>query len=373
MKKILFITAFTPSDVAAAEKNTKFMLNDLSRNFIVDLVYFHYDSDSEYRPESSNIHILKIYPYSTKRKIVNCLHKPFLHPYFTVRYDRRFLNLLQKYIDSKDYSAIVFDHSLTFLYARKLKYNGPKLMICHDVMAQRAERASNTLFADFCLRSERKMVVLDNANLFTFCEKDQDLLRHYYNVDANVIFDYIDDKIIKVQPHEILDEYVMLANWKRADNADGAIWLLNQLGDYLTEKIKINIVGKDFPMDRLKLHDKIEVNNMGFVENPYQLISESRAMLSPLLTGAGIKVKVMESLACGTPIVGTDISFEGFSEKYRPFMITANTPKEFADKMKSLNMEMKQRIEFQSMFIKEYQTDSIPQWIERLTHLYEEQ
>ncbi len=367
MKKILFITAFTPSEVAAAEKNTKYMLNDLSKSFVVDLVYFRYENDVDYHPESSNICILRTYPYSTGRKIVNCLHKPFLHPYFTVRYDKSFLNLLQRHIDSKAYSAIVFDHSLTFLYARKLKYNGPKLMICHDVMAQRAERASNKLFAGFCLRSEKKMVLLDHANIFTFCKKDKDLLRRYYNVDANVIFDYIDDKIIKVHPHEILDEYVMLANWKRADNADGAIWLLNKLGDYLPEKIKINIIGKDFPMDRLKLNKKIEVNNCGFVENPYPLISESRAMLSPLLTGAGIKVKVMESLACGTPVIGTNISFEGFSDKFNSFMEEANSPEEFANKMLSLNKRLEQRISFRSMFLNEYQSESIPQWIEKLT------
>lgn len=39
MKKILFLTAFVPNEAAAAEKNTKFMLDDLGRFYLVDLVY----------------------------------------------------------------------------------------------------------------------------------------------------------------------------------------------------------------------------------------------------------------------------------------------------------------------------------------------
>jgi len=34
----------------------------------------------------------------------------------------------------------------------------------------------------------------------------------------------------------------------------------------------------------------------------------SKALISPLFTGAGIKVKVIEALACGIPVIGTDIA-----------------------------------------------------------------
>lgn len=50
MKKILFLTAFVPNEAAAAEKNTKFMLDDLGRFYLVDLVYFKYDIDESYIP-----------------------------------------------------------------------------------------------------------------------------------------------------------------------------------------------------------------------------------------------------------------------------------------------------------------------------------
>ena len=50
---------------------------------------------------------------------------------------------------------------------------------------------------------------------------------------------------------------------------------------------------------------------LGFVDNPYKIMSESLGLIAPLFHGAGIKVKVIESLACGTPVIGTEVAFEG--------------------------------------------------------------
>ena len=45
-KKILFLTAFLPHPGAAAEKNTMMMLEDLSREYDIDLVYFKYGNEN---------------------------------------------------------------------------------------------------------------------------------------------------------------------------------------------------------------------------------------------------------------------------------------------------------------------------------------
>ena len=59
-KKILFLTAFVPNEAAAAEKNTKIMLDDLGRFYLVDLVYFKYDIDESYIPTHKNVRVLRV-------------------------------------------------------------------------------------------------------------------------------------------------------------------------------------------------------------------------------------------------------------------------------------------------------------------------
>lgn len=50
---------------------------------------------------------------------------------------------------------------------------------------------------------------------------------------------------------------------------------------------------------------------MGFVENPLDIIYKSAALIAPLFTGAGVKVKVIDAFTTGTPVIGTEIAFEG--------------------------------------------------------------
>lgn len=367
MKKVLLITAFTPSEVAAAEKNTKILLNHLSSLYDVDLVYFKYPNDKPYIPDSKNINILKVLGNSISDKLLSIAQLPYLHPVFAVRYRKRLQRFLQDKIKTENYSAIIFDHSQTMIYAQKLKFNGPKILISHDVEVQRFERVSNKLMTWFCKKSENYVLNAPNAHITTFCQKDVDLINKYYNKDAHLSYIYIDEKILEHHPINIEDSYVMFGNWKRPDNSEGAIWLLNQLGSFLKSKITITIIGKGFPMEKLKVNkDLIEIRNLGFMENPYAVIANSKAMLCPLLTGAGIKVKVIESLACGTPVIGTKVAFEGFPEKFKRFMTECNSPQDFANAIEKVNQDLESRVSFRNVFICEYTAESIPEWLNKL-------
>jgi len=47
------------------------------------------------------------------------------------------------------------------------------------------------------------------------------------------------------------------------------------------------------------------------VEELDELYNKSRVVVVPLLSGAGVKGKVIEAMAKGVPVVGTPIAFEG--------------------------------------------------------------
>ena len=73
MKKILFITAFLPHPGAAAEKNTMYMLDRLSKTCRVDLIYFKYNNQPEYKSKTEKIQVLNHYEISLYSKIINLL------------------------------------------------------------------------------------------------------------------------------------------------------------------------------------------------------------------------------------------------------------------------------------------------------------
>lgn len=61
------------------------------------------------------------------------------------------------------------------------------------------------------------------------------------------------------------------------------------------------------------------VEIIGELENVDDFYSEVRATLAPIRLGGGIKVKVIESLAKGVPVVGTQFAFEGFPPDLRKY------------------------------------------------------
>ena len=60
-----------------------------------------------------------------------------------------------------------------------------------------------------------------------------------------------------------------------------------------------------------KIKSNSSIEYIGFVDNPYPIIAQAKGLIAPLFHGAGVKVKVIESLSLGTPVMGTDITFEG--------------------------------------------------------------
>lgn len=368
MKKVLFITAFLPSDNAAAEKNTRIMLEDLSIENIVDLVYFRYSTDSLYQSPNKNIRIIEAFKNSLIRKILCILFFPFIHPIFSVRFSWFKLYVLKKKIRQGKYDVIICDHSQTFLYAKYLDKSIPKILLSHDVIAQRVSRTSSKLMYKICVLSEKFCLNIPNSHIFSFCQKDCDLIESIYNIKALLCFDYIDPQIINVEPLSIGNYFVFIGKWSRADNLDGVVWFMEKVVPLLTEKTNIKIIGKAFPHKYLShTSQNVHIDYLGFVDNPYPLIANAKALLSPLFTGAGIKVKVVESLACGTPVIGTNIAFEGFSSDYSQGMILAEDANSFAKAMQNLNMGLQERIVLKNKFINNYRSITIPKFIKTIS------
>lgn len=249
-----------------------------------------------------------------------------------------------------------------FLYAKFLKRDVPKLLLCHDVIIQRVSRSSNWIMQKICKASEKYCLTTSNSFVFSFSQKDCDIISNTYGLNAKLNLDYIDDSILSKSPTEIGDYYVLFGDWTRKENLDGAMWFVNNVCPHIERRIVIKVIGRGFPNDIEQNNNNVKIEILGFVDDPYQIISNSRALLSPLFQGAGIKVKVVESIACGTPVIGTDIAFEGLPEKYSNMMLLANDAESYVKAM-SIEMPIEERIRIKHNFIADYNSETIPQFL----------
>src|SRR5690242_5150147 len=132
MRRILLITAFTPSRSTAGQHYTFNLLRDISMRYQVDLVYFKYKQE-EYVPDNSNVRVVSVHTLSPWQRLKNYLQHPFIHPVFTSRFSYKILQQLRQLVASNQYDIVYFDFSQVFIYSYFIDHPNKVLMI-HDVL-----------------------------------------------------------------------------------------------------------------------------------------------------------------------------------------------------------------------------------------------
>lgn len=371
MKKILFVTAFTPEENCGGGKNTIGLINDLSGSFEVDLIYWKSKSEGSYTVPNKSVFIQKIFKSSRLHRLLNIVLMPFLYRAFTGKFNWLNLVRIRSIVKKNNYDIIFFDHSQVFIYAKFMDKKTPKFLLSLDVISQRISRISTRLTQKFCVLSESFCLSVQNSHSIVLNEKDRNLMKQFFGIDSTVCFVYFDDKVVSSVSGVLNDEFVFFGNWIREDNLNGIIWFFDYVLPLIKTKIKIKIIGtSNYDFSKYN-QSNAEVISLGFVDNPYPIISNCKAMIAPLFTGAGVKVKVIESFACGTAVIGTEIAFEGISKDYASMMFKAHKPQEYAEYINNsdkINFTPAERDELRNKFLETYQSETIPNLILKLTY-----
>jgi polysaccharide biosynthesis protein PslH len=71
----------------------------------------------------------------------------------------------------------------------------------------------------------------------------------------------------------------------------------------------------------------------GEVENVQDYLSQSNVIVVPIMTGAGMRIKILEAFAMGKAVVSTSLGAEGIACSDGENIIIADDPREFAEKV----------------------------------------
>jgi polysaccharide biosynthesis protein PslH len=130
--------------------------------------------------------------------------------------------------------------------------------------------------------------------------------------------------------------FVATMGW--APNVDAALWLARDIWPRVRERVPrahLLLVGKDpAPAVRALAHDDVEVTGTVADVNPY--LQRSRVVVAPLRAGGGTRLKIMEALDVGRPVVGTSLGCEGMDDLVGRGVVVADTAAELADAIADL-------------------------------------
>jgi polysaccharide biosynthesis protein PslH len=99
---------------------------------------------------------------------------------------------------------------------------------------------------------------------------------------------------------------------------------------------RLRITGsyKNVPIEQLSLDENTELT--GYVVDIRPVVAQSWVSIVPLRTGGGTRLKILESLALGTPVVTTTKGIEGLAIAPGEGILIADTPQDFAVSVKSI-------------------------------------
>jgi glycosyltransferase involved in cell wall biosynthesis len=81
---------------------------------------------------------------------------------------------------------------------------------------------------------------------------------------------------------------------------------------------------------------KYDVDFIGEVDDVNGYIQSNQIMIVPLLSGSGLKIKVLEAMAMACPVVTTPVGAEGIPGKHGVHFMVADTPKVFGEAISML-------------------------------------
>ena len=116
-------------------------------------------------------------------------------------------------------------------------------------------------------------------------------------------------------------------------NYDAMVWFVGKVLPIVQSKVadvKLVITGdhKNLPLPE---NDSVELT--GFVDDIRPLVAEASISLAPLLQGGGTRLKILEAMALGTPVVATSKGAQGLDATPGLHFLQADSAEEFANKV----------------------------------------
>jgi glycosyltransferase involved in cell wall biosynthesis len=75
---------------------------------------------------------------------------------------------------------------------------------------------------------------------------------------------------------------------------------------------------------------------LGEVDDAYSFMQDKAIMIVPLLSGSGMRIKIIEGMAMGKSIVSTSIGAEGIGIQPGKELIIGNSPEKFTEGIENL-------------------------------------
>lgn len=235
---------------------------------------------------------------------------------------KEFENILRQ--NKYDYIIISYVLFAPLIENKKLLKGAKTIVDTHDFFTAQFNDSKNTkIGANF--KTEIKLL-----NKFDFiwtisCE------------EQFIFSQFLSKKSITTIPHGVKNNAIKKNNKCEIDifyvgsnnphNTNSAKWFFSEVYPLLNKSTKITVVGRVNEV----VPDEENITKIEYADDLGEFYEKTRITICPMLSGTGLKIKVVESLSYGIPVVCNERGVDGLLNKINNGCLVTNNAKKYAN------------------------------------------
>ena len=291
-------------------------LKDIKNSGLVNNVYMV--------PKRKNSGLKYLFGTSIPNKI-----KGFPRQFQRISYNQKkyFENILNE--NSYDYIIISYVLFFPFIENKSLTQNSKVIVDTHDFFTGQFSQIKGTDLGKLFKTEINQLKKFDA--IWAISAEEQFIFSQF-----------LPEKEILTIPHGVESNFNLKSATKEIDlfyvasnnphNLNSAKWFFEKVYPLLPKNIQITVVGRVNQV----IDDYSNVRKIEFAESLDKLYKSSKVTICPMLSGTGLKIKVVESLSYGIPVVCNERGVDGLLSKINNGCLVSNNPNEFASFIEKL-------------------------------------
>lgn len=335
-----------------------FQENDISTEYKTNTLIESTFVDTEIYPKDALLNLLKGQSYNISRF-----------------YDESFEQLIIQSLKNNEFDIVHLESLFVAPYIDAIRkvFSGKVVLRAHNIEHRIWDNLSSSeknpikkkylsLLANHLKKFELQTIQQVDG-IVSISENDGEFFKSRCNTKTTSIPCSIDIEINET----VNNGFFFLGSLDWQPNIEGIKWMHASVLSFLCDTVKIAGRNADKSITELK-----NIHLIGEVDSAKDFMKKSGIMLVPLFSGSGIRIKILEAMAWGIPVVATTKAIEGINAVSGVHLYVSDDPTEFANYANDLysNKEManKMSIAAQELIRKNYSSETLTN---QLVNFYE--
>ena len=343
MKKVLHIIPLRNLDPPknGGQLRNFHLMKELTRHFKVDLLSYqeklNFSSENlrTFSPIPRGKNFFDLLPTSVSKSLeYRFLRRSQTGPANQVVLD--FAPQLIELLKSNSYDYIIFEHLSSMLLSPIVKRYAPNAKLILDAHNIDYKLEKNPEIRHKIKKMESSLI--RHVDYFFACSNDDvdelqdmnDIRLKGFNIPNGV-----DSKSKTYSaPKTGLEQKILFCgSLNYYPNKEGLLWFYKNCWSIITDalpEIRLEIIGRGDLSDYEELKNDSNIDLIGEVDEVNEYYHRNSIAIVPLLSGSGTRLKILEAMSFGNPVISTTIGIEGIEVENGKSAIIADEAADFA-------------------------------------------